>query len=735
MDIAYLFRTLMRRRLLLILIPLVAGAAAFAFTFMTKRLYLSNVQLSTGFTAMRTAELGGNEMLTYNEAEVNNKFQNLIFTLRSKVMLNMVSYRLILHDVVATKDFYRSVQEYGTGKFVFNRTDLDSARVISQRKLDKFEPISTASKDEFKLLTLMKQLDYDYATLRDKINITRLGGSDYVQIEYASENPELSAFVVNALAEEFIRYNNQSNTEASVQSVKFLEEQVQQKLKIRDDKNLTLTQIRSKGSGGGTTFMEGINTRIGEMETLLQEERKKAQSARLQLANVTRQLDGSVDVQESPASINQRIAALQQRQRSLARRAAGNKMLQDSLSYVNNQLDLAQEKMANSGVNNSALKREELLARQDQLQVDVKVSEEAISSYLGQIGSLQNMLTRSTGAAGSIEALETEVKNANEEYIQAQNRLASVRSTFERSSLGAIRIALRGQPADEPQPRNTVVTTLFSGVVSLALCVFTLIMLEYMDTSVKIPSQFQKQTGMPLIGVVNELTPLAGVNKGKVNIEDIFTEEDDEAIQETTFRELIRKLRFEIENSGGKTFLFTSTKREEGKTSLMLALAWSLSTNQKKVLLIDTNFMNNTLTQLLNANPSLENSMINDMDHEFIITKQENIVSATRIHYVDIIGCEGGNYSPSEVFPERKFSNQIVTLAQRYDYIFLEGGALNLYSDSKELSNYVDKVVAVCSAKSTVKPADRESFAFLKSLKNKLVGAILNEVNIDNLEL
>jgi len=60
----------------------------------------------------------------------------------------------------------------------------------------------------------------------------------------------------------------------------------------------------------------------------------------------------------------------------------------------------------------------------------------------------------------------------------------------------------------------------------------------------------------------------------------------------------MRNLRYQIEQSGSSTFLFTSTKPDEGKTFTLLNLAQSFKIKNKKVLLIDTNFKKNTLTQL-----------------------------------------------------------------------------------------------------------------------------------------
>ena len=45
-----------------------------------------------------------------------------------------------------------------------------------------------------------------------------------------------------------------------------------------------------------------------------------------------------------------------------------------------------------------------------------------------------------------------------------------------------------------------------------------------------------------------------------------------------------------IENSGAKSFLFISPKEGEGKSFLIVLLAYALSLNNRKVLIIDTNF-------------------------------------------------------------------------------------------------------------------------------------------------
>ena len=60
-------------------------------------------------------------------------------------------------------------------------------------------------------------------------------------------------------------------------------------------------------------------------------------------------------------------------------------------------------------------------------------------------------------------------------------------------------------------------------------------------------------------------------------------------------------MRYEIQNSNAKVILVTSNQIGEGKSLFIEALSQALSRTQKKVLVIDANFSNNSLTQLFEA--------------------------------------------------------------------------------------------------------------------------------------
>jgi succinoglycan biosynthesis transport protein ExoP len=95
----------------------------------------------------------------------------------------------------------------------------------------------------------------------------------------------------------------------------------------------------------------------------------------------------------------------------------------------------------------------------------------------------------------------------------------------------------------------------------------------------------------------------------------------------------------------------------------------------------------------------------------------------------------GGRDSPSEIMAGRDFKEMIHSLALQYDYVLMEGPALNDYSDSKELIDYADKVIPVFRADLSLSHMDKESIKYLKSINGRLMGTVLNNVKLKNLSI
>jgi Mrp family chromosome partitioning ATPase len=233
------------------------------------------------------------------------------------------------------------------------------------------------------------------------------------------------------------------------------------------------------------------------------------------------------------------------------------------------------------------------------------------------------------------------------------------------------------------------------------------------------------------LGVINRLpqASLAQFNQFFVT----NTSHDREA---AFFKESLRKLRHEIEMSKAQSFLFMSLKEREGKSFVVAALAHALALKHKKVLLIDMNFKNNTLTLLTSATvpkTNLNNNIITSNQLPTTATNATDLGFQINLSEVDIIGNKGGYQSPSELLSGVDFIRKVEYFKTQYDYVFFEVAAINNYSDTRELVPYVEKIIPILDATTKISSKDAEGIAFMNSLNGKMLGAILNKADLKQL--
>jgi succinoglycan biosynthesis transport protein ExoP len=257
-------------------------------------------------------------------------------------------------------------------------------------------------------------------------------------------------------------------------------------------------------------------------------------------------------------------------------------------------------------------------------------------------------------------------------------------------------------------------------------------LLAYLDSSIKTPAIFSRIVNLKMISMVN-FTNLKRKSLKDIVTSDIAKESRSEKHRNNIFRESIRKLRYEIEHTGKKIFLFTSTQKGDGKTTLIQALAYSMSLSKKKILIIDTNFCNNDLTVQMEAEPVLEkiSSDVKELG-DTLAHRIKAMAKDLGTGNIFVIGSEGGDYTPSEILARENLLLHLHSLTDEFDFIFLEGPPLNSFIDSKELAQYVDGVVAIFSATRIVKQIDKESISFFNDLNGKFCGSVLNKVNLEN---
>lgn len=721
MDFVIIYRALLKKKWVILGVTFFAMLLAFLLTINYKPTYKSTAQLATGFTVAEQVSVS-NEKFNLFEADV--KFNNLIETINSPKVFTMLAYKLLLHDIDGEEVPFRTVENREKYDEVLSGTSLSKLVRYTRSKLDSMELLSNYDEQDERLKELLRLYKYNPSALKEVINVSRVRGTDYVTIEAYTEVAELSAFMANTLVDVFLEYNVSIKSQRTSESAETFASLVKQKRMEMEQKSEELKQFKS--SNQVLNFQmesSSIIEQLSELENRRNEQRRKVEGLQYELKDLSDRIknNSNSNVSSSNSEMNSEILQLREKISDLNGRfiatGSNNMELLDSLKILRSSLQQKLIQMGSGSTSNAEL--DELMKKRQDKQVELEIARQDLNSIESNLRILRGSAGGYASKEATIAALERELKMATDEYQTAQEKYSKALD-ISLASGSNIRQILEAQPADKAEPSKRLIITALAGASSFVLSIIVIVFIEYMDISIKSPSNFKRLTNLKLLGVLlsidvkkHELVSLLKVNPPPKKL-----------IQ---FNEILRKLRYEIEDQGVKKILITSTQPQQGKTVFILSLAAALTNVRRRVLIIDSNFSNNELTRVLKGRPTLESLSDKGDDFKKNITKSEH-------ENIYILGCKGGNYSPSEVLNREVFFKNLDKVKDDFDYILMEGAGLNTYADTKELEKYSDAVVGVFSANSVLRQIDHDSISYLSGLGEKYIGAVLSEVEVSNLD-
>ncbi len=737
MDLNYLLQTLLRKKWTVFFCTLIALIAGFAFTFFLPKKYVSLAQYSTGFTMEQKVKI--TEEASFNIYEIDMRFNNVIETFRSAKVMAMLSYNLLLHDLESPTPF-RTLDEDIRNSAEFKIINLEQAKQILRRKIVEMEMLNPYNPEEQKVFELIGMYGYNQEKLSTGLNFARVEHSDFINIFFRSENPELSAFVVNTIGDQFIRFFNNIYGSRNIESAVKLDSLLQEQKMVVDSLTNKLKDFRDRigtpnigdRASAAMVMVQDLNAAYQSEQTRLNELRASLRTVESQLKVLRETSGGDVGTNNNATIL---LLERDNQNLELSKRGKSTEEIAEIDQKINDNIRRLDQLRKSSGTTaNRERQRERTSIKLEDLEAE-KINLEnriaAANDNVRQIESQKSYYERITTTGGGDEVLlksrQDELRLATQEYEQLKKSMQSSLD-LDVNPVNNFKQTLVGLPAYKPEPSKKVMLLGMSGFLGFFLSVFAVLAVEFLDGSYKTPSMFRRSSQLTQVGVINK------VNLNNHSLGNYFKESlsNDHGREGNLFIENLRKIRFEVERSGKKVVLFTSTRVGEGKTFIITALANAFHVAGKKVLIIDANLSNNQLTNLFEAKPTLNQI---DMGKAGTNERLWTYVTNTALENVHIIGCPAADATPEELLPVHNIFNHMKDVAGKYDYILIEGAALNLYADSRELSMHVDGIVNVVAAQSSAAISDKESFRFLEGQGDKFLGAILNRVDERNLDL
>jgi succinoglycan biosynthesis transport protein ExoP len=584
---------------------------------------------------------------------------------------------------------------------------------------------------------------YAYNDIKDNLTLTRVPNTDFIDVEFAADKPALAALTANVFCEEFIRHYQSSKSVRSGESVEFLKQVMDEKKANMDNKLEAQKNFRSSNN----LVMEGESgiklTQLSDLERQRDLTRSNMQRLELTMARLKddiKRMGAPVTTTGNQKILDLRMKINRMNERYIMTGSSNNKLL-DSLNVLREQLNMYTENSSRQGsLPPTGYTVADLQIKLKDAEIEYQVERSNLNLADSKIRSLTSGISGYAGKEARLLALQKEVDFSSQEYLDAVEKYNSAKSRMQGSN--TLRQILLAVPPVNPETSKRFLIIGLAAFTSMALTVFVILGLELLDGAVRTPARFKSMVNLPLMGSIN------AIDSRNFNIRTYFNQQNGNDATEM-FKSLLRKFRHEVESLNGKVILFTSPKKRDGKTFIMFSLSYVLSLIDKRVLIIDTNFKNNSLSQILGRNQSdlkvLDSKRVRLLTGaqgqkketgEFETENSYDLINPTKYKNIFIVGNSGGGHeSPAEILSGRDFGNLITMLSDSFDYVLLEGASMNDYSDTKELVKYVDKVIAVFSAEAPVHQLDKESIQYFKSLGKKFGGCVLNRVDTKDLKL
>lgn len=322
---------------------------------------------------------------------------------------------------------------------------------------------------------------------------------------------------------------------------------------------------------------------------------------------------------------------------------------------------------------------------------------------------------------------------------QASSTLAEFSSTVAalQQRTNSLEIVERARIPTAPTGASTLSTTLLGAIVGLALAWGGVLLIEYLDDTLRSPDQVTQAIGLPVVGVVNRF--------GKTTArypERLVTLTDPTSAPAESYRTMRTNLLFSAGHGKKQAYIITSVGPQEGKSVTSANLAVTMAAAGLRVLLVDADLRRPKvhqifelpnkmgLTTLLAAEPMAEHG---SLDEAFPSSEHcAECLQSTSVPGLRVITSGFLPSNPTEVLGSALMQQwyRVFMSANNIDVVIFDVPPIMAVSDSVALAAATGApVILVVEAGKARRHDVLRAKEQLEKLEVKIKGVVLNQVD------
>ncbi len=535
------------------------------------------------------------------------------------------------------------------------------------------------------------------------LEVKQQGTSRVIEISFRSSDPQLAAKIANTHTKQYVYSREQDKKRIAEKLDKWLTDEIRDLKEESLKKSRAVQQFRAdNGMIQGKNSQELIYEQISDLASKLAEIDNRVLD--LQARNEMVQsgsTHGITDIVESRLvqDLKSRASIAAQKLQSLRAELGSNHpeviAARQEVSQINGDIarEVANIKKSIENELTTVTKQKTLL-------------EANLIKLQKQADELQEKLI-------TLQALQMEEQSSSKLLDNFLARSEEIKSQidFTRPDVSIVSIAdIPGEPAGSKKLLIMLAVTAFSGFFALAIIFF----LEVGERGIKTREDIYKLSGLALLGTLP---------RARLPISDILKKDRSQYVEE------IKRIFIHLNSQEkGKTILFTSARRGEGKTTVAASVAYYMNNIGLKTLLIDADTVDPVIAgvTMVREHPGFFEMMAGKKPLSEVIVRDK--------HGLSIIPCGEPNPYISDLLLAGKLEKPLETLREEFDFIIFDGCPVLGVSDAEILAGLVDQVILVLESGKTPREEFVKAAEILRGLARNMPNVILNKIKLSEMQ-
>ena len=541
------------------------------------------------------------------------------------------------------------------------------------------------------------------------VTVNPIRDSRLIELTVEHTDPQLTARIADAYADNFIQSNLERRFEATSYARNFLEQRlatIRNRLEETERQLVAYAQAQGivtlnvdSGTGEGGRSEQSLDAAsLVALNNALNEARAERIAAEQTLRQA--QARASTQVIENPTV-----------QTLTSRRAELQAEYQEKLGLFQPDYPAMQQLRARIAALDSAI-----------AQATRSVGSSLEGEYQAAVGrerQLQAQVDRLRGAVMDLRERSIQYTILQREVDTNRALYDALLQRYKEVGVGSgvgtnvVSVIDRAQVPGAPFKPNLPFNIFVGLIAGLIIGVGSAFALEWMDDTIKTPDDVTAKLGIPALGVI----PKADKN---TPIQEQLADSRSQVSE--AYQSVRTSLQFSTAHGVPKSLLITSTRASEGKSSTALAIAQMMASLGAKVLLVDGDLRKPTF-----KGPQGQSTGLSDILAG--AATLEGTVHATGQEGLSLLPAGHVPPNPAELLATGRFAEVLAEAGERFDHVVVDGAPVLGLADAPLLAYPAEGTIMVIESGAIRRAAVLNAVKRLKAADARIVGAVITKFN------